>query len=114
MARKTRKEYSEASQLLDLYTFEYTVFSKDENVTRFFVCDVRARTITEAKHEVVMALRKTDQTVHEWVRTYHKGRDRSWLREGHKNYYPQVIETRQYDRNVYERLLKERNAAYAI
>lgn len=114
MARKIKKEYSEASQLLDVFVFEYTVYDKDSNVTRFFVGDVRARSLTEAKHLVIMSLRKDDLCVHEWVRTYHKGRDRSWLREGHKNYYPQVVQVRQFDRETYERLLKEESSAYAI
>lgn len=114
LPKKKRQEYSEASQLLDLFAFEYTVYDSDVELTRFYVADVRARSLTEAKHLVIMSLRKSDLNVHEWIRTYHKGRDRSWLREGHKNYFPQVTQTRQFDRPTYERLLKEENAAYAI
>lgn len=114
MARKIKKEYSEASQLLDVFVFEYTVYDKELDVTRFYVGDVRARSLTEAKHLVIMGLSKQNQTVHEWVRTYHKGRDRSWLREGHKNYYPQVVQVRQFERATYERLLKEEFATYAV
>lgn len=109
-----RKEYSEASQLLDSFTFEYTVFHRSDEQTRFYVADVRARSLTEAKHLVSTGLAKEGASVSEWVRTYHHGRDRSWLREGHKQYFPQVIQTRQFDRPTYERLLKERNEAYAI
>jgi hypothetical protein len=115
MARKPKQEYSEASQLLDRFTFEISVHFKDENACRFLVVDVRARSLTEAKHLVVLQYRNKDNAfVQEWVRTYHHGRDRSWLREGHKNYYPQIVQVRQYDRAIYERLLKERNAEYAV
>lgn len=114
LPRKKKQEYKDHSQLLDVFKFEYTVYDKDTETTRFFVADVRASSLTEAKHLVIMALRKSDVNIHEWVRTYHHGRDRSWLREGHKNYFPQVLQTRQFDRDTYERLLKEELNSYAV
>lgn len=113
MARK-QKEYKDHSQLLDVFKLEYTVYDKDTETTRFFVAEIRAQTLTEAKHLVIMGLRKSDLNIHELVRTYHLGRDRSWLREGHKNYFPQVLQTRQFDRETYERLLKEELNSYAV
>lgn len=98
--RRRGATYSNASELLNRYAFEYWAFGEDGR-RRFFVSYVRARSFTEAKHLLHMTLRKEAQEFECMEKTFDFGRDRSWLTQGHKQYVSKVTETKQYDFKSY-------------
>lgn len=95
------------------FAFEFTAFSGLTEPARFYVADIRALTMLEAKHELDNYLRKQSQQLGEIVRKFDHGADRTWL-QGTRNSWVKgtntkanaagVIEVRQYDRAVYDRL----------
>lgn len=102
------KEYNVGTGSFSRYAYEFTTACG-----RFYVAEVRALTMLEAKHELDQYLRKQSQLLEEIVRKFDHGADRTWL-QGTRNSWVKgtntkasaagVIEVRQYDRELYEQL----------
>lgn len=102
------KYYSVGTGSFSRYAYEFTT-----KCGRFYVADVRARTMLEAMHELEAYLRKQSQTLSEVHRKFDHGKDKAWM-QGTRNSWVNgtntkaqaagVIEVRMYDRALYEQL----------
>lgn len=86
---------------LSLFQLEYHV-SSHEHETRFYVTTVRAANLNEAKRVLNSWLVRQRLIMVELVRQYDFGKDRAWL-HGVNTYKEELIETKWYDREIYER-----------
>lgn len=100
ISRRRGSTYSNASELLNRYAFEYWSVGEDGR-KRFFVSYVRARSFTEAKHLLNLFLREEKQDLGKVEKSFDLGKDRSWLTNGHKQYIPKVTSTKQFDFKIY-------------
>lgn len=111
-ATKLGTSYNTGTGSFNIYVFEYVAVETKFGTERFFVASVRATSLTEAKHELNAAVRSKKFALREIVRTFDKGADRSWL-QGNKNSWTTgnanthragVLEVKQFDRDIYEKL----------
>lgn len=74
----------------------------------FFIGDVRACNLQEAKMVLIQYLRASDSVVNTFVRQYDYGKDRSWL-DGDKksSYRTEVLDIKSYCRKTLESLRDE-------
>lgn len=93
---------SKPMEVLNLFAIEYNAFRSEEESTAFFVANIRATNLVEARHILKLYLVKQKHAITATIREYDFGKDRSWLR-GNKDYQIKVLDVKQYDRAIYER-----------
>ena len=89
-------------EVLNLFAIEYNAYRSEEETTAFFVANIRATNLVEARHVLRLHLAKQKHAITATIREYDFGKDRSWLR-GNKDYKIAVLDVKQYDRAIYER-----------
>lgn len=100
--------YVETANKWMRYVFEYTTTD-----SKFYVAEIHALTLMEAKHELTGYLRKQNQQLLTIDRMYDHGADRSWM-HGKRNSWTtgasrkkevaHVVDVRMYDRKLFEQL----------
>lgn len=107
-ASPSAARYVETANKWMRYVFEYTTTDG-----KFYVAEIHALTMMEAKHELNGHLRKQSQQLLTIDRMYDHGADRSWM-NGKRNSWTvgvnrkkevaHVVDVRRYDRELFEQL----------